>query len=159
MVTIRYNKLFNAVNEICDNDEIANVDFIALPPEKVDELTDEEENRIPNLATDIDIATIPEICGEIEVQYEDIQPADTNDNEECIWNPFSSNTNNSIFNNYPISNILEDVCKDILPDFQNYGSFDYFQELFDESIMLMIVKQTNLYARQKNDHTFNLTVN
>ena len=39
------------------------------------------------------------------------------------------------------------------------SSYETFSQFFDDKLLLHIVKQSNLYARQKNDHGFQLTVN
>ena len=63
----------------------------------MDEPTDQEDNLIPNLAVDLDIANLPEISGEVQAQYEkNIQLGCGMENLNCTWN-----------SNFQVTGILE----------------------------------------------------
>lgn len=157
MFGIHYNKLKDTINEFCDIDEPGYVDFISLSYNTVDEQTDMDDNLIPNLTEDCDITPLPEICGQVEVQFED---GHFKEKFNCIRKHcHPTKVPNSLVTKLSLLVTNEDIClTPITICTENYGLYDIFKEVFDENILLMIVKQSNLYARQKNNHIFNLTI-
>lgn len=152
-----YVMLFDAIkdNEINNSQDF--LDFVLLPPENVDCLTDTEDIVDSNLDLIDDISLFPETSGNIEVFFEptEIQNLDS----DILWENETHIPQNKLINiETSEKNLLH--CEDKLKELfdKNLSSYEIFLELFDENLFTHIVKQSNIYAHQSNNHDFHLTV-
>ena len=155
---MRYRNLIDAVDdEVENNDDMLNtVDFVTLPPDFVDILTDEEDSFISRDCDNVDIREVPEICGEVEI-FSTFENPETVDDLMPMWRQIPQSVSSSVNIETPtIFQNINDTSCNVSPE--KYDSYETFSELFDENLLMYIVKQTNLYASQKNDHSFHLTL-
>lgn len=159
MDTKEYVKLFDAIEEL-DEDDI--IDIVALPPDKVDSVTDEEDNNMVIADNILNDNIIGDIAGRIEIYTPNDCPESVARDKRLLWkkplvnrvpSPGENETNKSIQDMHQGL-----YCNLLLQFISNIGSFETFKPFFDDNIILLIVKQTNLYARQNNNHQFHVTV-
>ena len=154
-----YRKLVDSVQEYEDNDFKSVIDFVILPPENVDSLTDTEDNYCSNFDDIRDINLIPETCGEVEVFSEFVES--TSINNLAAWTDIKgTQIPPETFESIELPEIKPVSYKSNFSMIKekNLSSCDIFLQFLDENLLTLIVKQSNIYARQNNNHEFHLFV-
>ena len=125
----------------------------------VDSLTDTEDNYCSNFDDIRDINLIPETCGEVEVFSEFVES--TSINNLAAWTDIKgTQIPPETFESIELPEIKPVSYKSNFSMIkeENLSSCDIFLQFLDENLLTLIVKQSNIYARQNNNHEFHLSV-
>lgn len=163
------SKLFNTLPEALDalNDNQVEEDIVLLPPE-VNDLTDEEEYD----DNDMESVVIPnDVPGQVLVNMSSLEADDdfsTSDDEplsalaakkkkKCEM--YSWKKCDPVYSTFqvPIDSLYNARADQLITDLKNLTPTDIFEKFVDDSVIQLIVDQTNLYAQQKNNHNFSIT--
>ena len=156
-----HSSLPRAIEEVNRRARDATRAIIALPPDNVDELTNEEELN-DDIISGEDVPL--EIPGSVEIEYEN----DDDEEEESLVRPLakrkrSSQTELKWKKMTPCSNITRteganERKTEVIEKFSNQNPLQIFESIFDDSVFELILSQTMLFAQQKNDHKFTLSI-
>jgi hypothetical protein len=138
-------RIFGGVAELLDNWQDNFQEIIIVPPEKVDDLTDDE---IEEVGDAINLPT--EIAGTLEVHEEDVDI----DIEEVspskgVWMKGNMKKSTAFVPSEDLQKLEEKF-----PLIAGKDPYTLFLALFDENIQKLIINETNRYAKQRNDHGF-----
>lgn len=164
-----YQGLEDALAAVMEEEESdVDVDLVVLPP-NASVLTDEEEGDEDDIITSHVPVDIP---GPVEVftRSEDNEVWDSSDEEPLV--PSSSKRQrladpkvSSWRKCDPSYNIFHSTEQNvherrekIIADLKNLNDVTIFEKLFDQEVLEMLVDYSKLYASQKNNHTFTITV-
>lgn len=163
----RCKMLDEALEDVASAEGEKVVDIVLLPPEAVDEITDEDDIDEDNL-----YSSIPnDVPGELELFY---SSDDDEDNLSLatlqkMWHNEGAANKRRKLNSVPDwhsevtnsddlnSTFTQEKMDNIRTKFENSTPIQIFETIVSDEVIQLLVQQSNLYASQNNRHDFSVT--
>lgn len=150
-----------------EDDAIVNVNI--LPPERVDELTDQEDFDDELVCVERAKEQFKDICGSFEIERAGATASDVVHEPDVIKSPLTTKKiknqkpkgqwvprGHTTYDLEPLPGPLIKAKEHLHNEIKDCSPIDLFNKFFTNDVLDYIIKQSTMYARQNNNMTFQL---